>query len=107
MFSIVFGTTHITFWFYYFVQSFFQVATSLNSYDCFLLQSGTSMFLWHGNQSTHEQQELAAKVAEFLKVVSNGIIFDFSLAESFPSRGCTNSYEAYKSKFPSYHGSLK
>nr|VDD57665.1 unnamed protein product [Brassica oleracea] len=43
------------------------VATSLNSYDCFLLQSGTSMFLWHGNQSTHEQQELAAKVAEFLK----------------------------------------
>ncbi|XP_010504669.1 PREDICTED: villin-3 [Camelina sativa] len=43
------------------------VATSLNSYDCFLLQSGTSMFLWHGNHSTHEQQELAAKVAEFLK----------------------------------------
>ncbi|KAL1225577.1 Villin-3 [Cardamine amara subsp. amara] len=43
------------------------VATSLNTYDCFLLQSGTSMFLWHGNQSTHEQQELAAKVAEFLK----------------------------------------
>ncbi|ESQ44334.1 hypothetical protein EUTSA_v10005772mg [Eutrema salsugineum] len=43
------------------------VATSLNSYDCFLLQSGTSMFLWNGNQSTHEQQELAAKVAEFLK----------------------------------------
>uniref|UniRef100_A0A1J3I126 Villin-3 n=1 Tax=Noccaea caerulescens TaxID=107243 RepID=A0A1J3I126_NOCCA len=43
------------------------VATSLNSYDCFLLQSGISMFLWHGNQSTHEQQELAAKVAEFLK----------------------------------------
>ncbi|VVB06037.1 unnamed protein product [Arabis nemorensis] len=43
------------------------VATSLNSYDCFLLQSGTSMFLWHGNQSMHEQQELAAKVAEFLK----------------------------------------
>ncbi|CAN8254395.1 unnamed protein product [Cochlearia groenlandica] len=43
------------------------VATSLNSYECFLLQSGTSMFLWHGNHSTHEQQELAAKVAEFLK----------------------------------------
>jgi hypothetical protein len=43
------------------------VATSLNSYDCFLLQSGTSMFLWVGNHSTHEQQELAAKVAEFLK----------------------------------------
>uniref|UniRef100_A0A1J3ISD7 Villin-2 n=1 Tax=Noccaea caerulescens TaxID=107243 RepID=A0A1J3ISD7_NOCCA len=43
------------------------VATSLNSYECFLLQSGTSMFLWHGNQSAHELLELAAKVAEFLK----------------------------------------
>ncbi|XP_010554831.1 PREDICTED: villin-3 isoform X2 [Tarenaya hassleriana] len=43
------------------------VATSLNSYECFLLQSGSSMFLWHGNQSTHEQQQLAAKVAEILK----------------------------------------
>ncbi|ESQ52894.1 hypothetical protein EUTSA_v10016183mg [Eutrema salsugineum] len=44
-----------------------SVATSLNSYECFLLQSGTSMFLWHGNQSGHELLELAAKVAEFLK----------------------------------------
>ncbi|CAH2058478.1 unnamed protein product [Thlaspi arvense] len=44
-----------------------SVATSLNSYECFLLQSGTSMFLWHGNQSAHELLELAAKVAEFLK----------------------------------------
>ncbi|EOA28874.1 hypothetical protein CARUB_v10025119mg [Capsella rubella] len=44
-----------------------SVATSLNSYECFLLQSGTSMFLWHGNQSAHEQLEVAAKVAEFLK----------------------------------------
>ncbi|KAJ4906638.1 Villin-2 [Raphanus sativus] len=43
------------------------VATSLNSYECFLLQSGTSVFLWHGNQSAHELLELAAKVAEFLK----------------------------------------
>ncbi|CAA0837438.1 Villin-2 [Striga hermonthica] len=43
------------------------VATSLNSYDCFLLQSGSSMFSWHGNQGTFEQQQLAAKVAEFLK----------------------------------------
>ncbi|KAI3446482.1 hypothetical protein Pfo_003147 [Paulownia fortunei] len=44
-----------------------SVATSLNSNDCFLLQSGTSIFSWHGNQSTFEQQQLAAKVAEFLK----------------------------------------
>lgn len=43
------------------------VATSLNSNECFLLQSGSSMFTWHGNQSTYEQQQLAAKVAEFLK----------------------------------------
>ncbi|KAJ0262483.1 Villin-2 [Hirschfeldia incana] len=43
------------------------VATSLNTYECFLLQSGTSVFLWHGNQSAHELLELAAKVAEFLK----------------------------------------
>ncbi|XVF56156.1 hypothetical protein PTKIN_Ptkin06aG0094500 [Pterospermum kingtungense] len=42
-------------------------ATSLNSTECFLLQSGSSIFIWHGNQSTHEQQQLAAKVAGFLK----------------------------------------
>ncbi|KAH9648466.1 Villin-3 [Citrus sinensis] len=44
------------------------VATSLNSSECFLLQSGSTMFTWHGNQSTFEQQQLAAKVAEFLKM---------------------------------------
>lgn len=43
------------------------VAPSLNSNECFLLQSGSSMFNWHGNQSSFEQQQLAAKVAEFLK----------------------------------------
>ncbi|CAK9322854.1 unnamed protein product [Citrullus colocynthis] len=43
------------------------VATSLNSTECFVLQSGSSVFSWHGNQSTFEQQQLAAKVAEFLK----------------------------------------
>ncbi|XP_075109954.1 villin-2 [Nicotiana tabacum] len=43
------------------------VATSLNSNECFLLQSGSSVFNWHGNQSTYEQQQLAAKVTEFLK----------------------------------------
>uniref|UniRef100_A0A2P2MLP8 Gelsolin-like domain-containing protein n=1 Tax=Rhizophora mucronata TaxID=61149 RepID=A0A2P2MLP8_RHIMU len=45
------------------------VASSLNSTECFCLQSGSSVFIWHGNQSTFEQQLLAAKVAEFLKVV--------------------------------------
>ncbi|XP_041024480.1 LOW QUALITY PROTEIN: villin-3 [Juglans microcarpa x Juglans regia] len=43
------------------------VATSLNSMECFILQSGSSIFTWHGNQCTFEQQQLAAKVAEFLK----------------------------------------
>ncbi|KAL8229688.1 hypothetical protein R6Q57_014588 [Mikania cordata] len=43
------------------------VATSLNSYDCFLLQSGLSLFTWHGNQSTVEQYTLAAKIAKILK----------------------------------------
>ncbi|XVF07216.1 hypothetical protein REPUB_Repub06bG0119400 [Reevesia pubescens] len=43
------------------------VATSLNSTECFLLQSGSSIFTWHGNQSTYEQQQLAVNVAEFLK----------------------------------------
>ncbi|KAI5583828.1 hypothetical protein POPTR_006G050200v4 [Populus trichocarpa] len=43
------------------------VATSLNPAECFLLQSGSSIFTWHGNQSTFEQQQLAAKIAEFLK----------------------------------------
>ncbi|KAI3787041.1 hypothetical protein L1987_41209 [Smallanthus sonchifolius] len=47
------------------------VATSLNSYDCFLLQSGSSLFTWHGNQSSAEQHNIAAKIAEFLKPGAN------------------------------------
>jgi len=43
------------------------LATSLSSTDCFVLQSGNGMFTWHGNSSTYEQQQWAAKVAEFLK----------------------------------------
>lgn len=43
------------------------VAASLNSAECFLLQSGSSVFTWHGNQCTFEQQQWASKVAEFLK----------------------------------------
>ncbi|RWR94773.1 villin-2 [Cinnamomum micranthum f. kanehirae] len=42
-------------------------AASLSSTDCFLLQSGSSNFIWHGTSSTFEQQQLAAKIAEFLK----------------------------------------
>ncbi|RWR95385.1 villin-2 [Cinnamomum micranthum f. kanehirae] len=43
------------------------VATSLSSTDCFLLQSGSSIFIWNGNFSTSDQQQLAVKIAEFLK----------------------------------------
>ncbi|XP_008802634.2 villin-2 isoform X2 [Phoenix dactylifera] len=43
------------------------VSKSLSSTDCFLLQSGNSLFTWHGNSTTFEQQQWAAKVAEFLK----------------------------------------
>ncbi|XP_057783919.1 villin-3 [Salvia miltiorrhiza] len=45
-------------------------AASLNSNECFLLQSGSSTFSWQGNQCTFEQQQLAAKIAEFLKPAS-------------------------------------
>ncbi|OEL31017.1 Villin-2, partial [Dichanthelium oligosanthes] len=51
------------------------VATSLSSTECFVLQSGNAMFTWLGNSSTYEQQQWAAKVAEFLKVTE---IFNFS-----------------------------
>ncbi|KAJ3676276.1 hypothetical protein LUZ60_003688 [Juncus effusus] len=43
-------------------------AESLCSSDCFLLQSGkNSVFLWQGNSSTFEQQQLATKISENLK----------------------------------------
>ncbi|XP_058723957.1 villin-3-like [Vicia villosa] len=43
------------------------VPSSLNSTECFVLQSGSTIFIWHGNQCSFEQQQLAAKVAEFLR----------------------------------------
>ncbi|KAL8162677.1 hypothetical protein V2J09_014166 [Rumex salicifolius] len=46
------------------------VAASLNSYECYILQTGTSIFIWQGNQSPFEQQQLAVKVAEILKFFS-------------------------------------
>ncbi|KAJ0699842.1 putative villin headpiece, villin/Gelsolin, ADF-H/Gelsolin-like domain superfamily [Helianthus annuus] len=42
-------------------------ATSLNSYGCFIAQTSSSVFTWHGNQSTAEQQQLTGKVVEYLK----------------------------------------
>lgn len=52
-----------------------RVATSLNSYGCFILQSSTAVSTWYGNQSTAEQQQLAAKVVELLK---SGVPVKFS-----------------------------
>ncbi|KAK1384604.1 Villin-2 [Heracleum sosnowskyi] len=43
------------------------VATSLNTNNCFILQSGSTMSIWKGSHSTVEQQQLAIKVANFLK----------------------------------------
>ncbi|PKU77192.1 Villin-2 [Dendrobium catenatum] len=43
------------------------VAASLNSYDCFLLQSGNTLFIWQGTSSTFEQHQWATNIAEFLK----------------------------------------
>ncbi|XP_074320488.1 villin-2 [Silene latifolia] len=43
------------------------VAASLNSNSCFILQSGSSVFIWQGNHSSLEQQQLASKIADFLK----------------------------------------
>lgn len=43
------------------------VAASLDSTCCFLLQTGTSLLIWHGNSTTVEQQKSAATFAEFLR----------------------------------------
>ncbi|GAU24242.1 hypothetical protein TSUD_23790 [Trifolium subterraneum] len=43
------------------------VPSSLNSTECFVLQTSSTIFTWHGNQCSHEQQQQAAKVAEFLR----------------------------------------
>lgn len=43
------------------------VATSLNSTDCFLLQSGSLFYIWHGNSSSLEQQQLATRFADILR----------------------------------------
>ncbi|KAG5063646.1 hypothetical protein JHK85_004829 [Glycine max] len=45
------------------------VPSSLNSTECFVLQSGSTIFTWHGNQCSFEQQQLAAKVADFLRCI--------------------------------------
>ncbi|KAH9566319.1 hypothetical protein CY35_04G125100 [Sphagnum magellanicum] len=43
------------------------LAVSLNSSDCFLLQSSVKFYSWSGNLSTPEDQKVALQVAGFLK----------------------------------------
>ncbi|PNY08474.1 villin-2-like protein [Trifolium pratense] len=43
------------------------VPSSLNSTECFVLQTSSTIFIWHGNQGSFEQQHQAEKVAEFLR----------------------------------------
>ncbi|KAF5772063.1 putative villin/Gelsolin, ADF-H/Gelsolin-like domain superfamily [Helianthus annuus] len=43
------------------------VASSLNSHECFVIQSGSHLYIWQGTQSTYEQHAWAAKIAEFVK----------------------------------------
>ncbi|XP_039047369.1 villin-2-like [Hibiscus syriacus] len=43
------------------------VASSLNSTECFLLQSDPTFYVWNGNQSTNEQKQFAVKIAGILK----------------------------------------
>ncbi|KAL8172179.1 hypothetical protein V2J09_023983 [Rumex salicifolius] len=43
------------------------VATSLNSYECCVLQTSNAVFAWQGSQSLIEQQQLVVKVAEIIK----------------------------------------
>lgn len=43
------------------------VPASLNSYECFVIQAGSHLYIWQGTQSTYEQQQWAVKIAEFVK----------------------------------------
>lgn len=55
------------------------MSSNLSPTDCFVLQSGNSMFTWIGNASSYEQQQWAAKVAEFLKVWNEETPFNIPL----------------------------
>ncbi|XP_004513861.1 villin-3-like [Cicer arietinum] len=44
-----------------------SVPSSLNSTECFILQFGSTNFAWHGNHCSVAQQQLAAKIAEYLR----------------------------------------
>ncbi|KAJ0809099.1 putative villin headpiece, villin/Gelsolin, ADF-H/Gelsolin-like domain superfamily [Helianthus annuus] len=43
------------------------VPASLNSHEVFVVHAGSHLYIWQGTQSTYEQQQWAAKIAEFLK----------------------------------------
>ena len=47
-----------------------QVATSLNSSYCYILQVGAIVFTWSGSLSTVEHQELFERMLDLIKVGS-------------------------------------
>ncbi|KAL8128760.1 hypothetical protein V2J09_017915, partial [Rumex salicifolius] len=55
------------------------VAASLNSYECYILQIGTSIFIWQGNQSSFEQQQLAVKVEEIYNFTQDDLLTEDTL----------------------------
>ncbi|KAL8142713.1 hypothetical protein V2J09_015745 [Rumex salicifolius] len=55
------------------------VAASLNSYECYILQTGTSTFIWQGNQSPFEQQQLAVKVEEIYNFTQDDLLTEDTL----------------------------
>ena len=40
----------------------------MNSSYCYILQNNAAIFIWNGNSSVSEEQQVAVKMAEFLKV---------------------------------------
>ncbi|KAL8128680.1 hypothetical protein V2J09_017835 [Rumex salicifolius] len=56
-----------------------KVAASLNSYECYILQTGTSIFIWQGNQSSFEQQQLAVKVEEIYNFTQDDLLTEDTL----------------------------
>lgn len=47
---------------------FHQAASSLNSSYCYILQNGSTVFTWSGNLTTSEDQELAERQLDLIKV---------------------------------------
>ncbi|KAF3336881.1 villin-2-like isoform X1 [Carex littledalei] len=80
------------------------VVESLCSNDCFLLQTGDSIYVWQGHSSTVEQQQLAEDVANYLKkYIEHAIRFE-GLSPEVPLYRVTEGNEPcfFTSYFPSW-----